>query len=227
MPEPVEPVSLTKAAVPSTSAPAVEPVVLISSATPAAAPAPQDGAAPAPLIPVLHLPQEQKMRAAAILVGTAVLATMGWVGVYLMAFSSDDAAAGVSNSSVPVGLTPGAKVDAPLYDKSGKQISVGAAARAAAAKLPKGNLTQEQKRLALRQYTDAVGLDLSLAASPTTAARSACRLLGTGTEPEDLVRGVAKGGKITRAKSRAFLLGATSIYCPTESKPFLRPPKKH
>lgn len=172
------------------------------------------------------LPQPRKARAAIILVATAVVATLGWVGVYLVAFGSGDAAADVaSRTSVPVGVTPGGTADFVIDPVTGKKMSTGALARAAAAKLPKGDLTQEQKRIALQKYTEAVGLDLSTAASPTTAARSACRLLGTGTEPEDLVKGVARGGKITKAKSRAFLLGATTLYCPSESKAFLRPPK--
>lgn len=182
---------------------------------------------PAPVqLPNPLLPQPRKARAAVILVATAVLATLGWVGVYLMAFGSGDAAADVAaRNSVPVGVTPGGTADFGIDPATGKKMSIGALARAAAAKLPKGDLTQQQKRIALQKYTEAIGLDLSTAASPTTAARSACRLLGTGTEPEDLVMGVARGGKITKAKSRAFLLGATTLYCPGESKAFLRPPK--
>jgi hypothetical protein len=169
----------------------------------------------------------RKMRAAVILVATAVIATLGWVGVYLMAFSSGDAAADVAaRNSVPVGVTPGGSADFVIDPKTGKKMSMGARARAAAAKLPKGELTQEQKRIALQNYTLAIGLDLSNAASPTTAARSACRMLGTGTEPEDLVTGVARGGRIAKAQSRAFLLGATLLYCPSESKAFVRPPKR-
>ena len=190
-------------------------------ALPAMPPVPpeSDDYAPRPL-----LPQPEKVRTAAILVATGVLATLGWIGVYLMAFGNGDAAADVASAqnSVPVGLTPGGTADFVVDPSTGQKLSTAARARAAAAELPKGQLTQQQKRIALQNYTAAIGLDLTNAASPTTAARSACRLLGTGTEPEDLVKGVAKGGRITKAKSRAFLLGATMLYCPTESKPFKR-----
>lgn len=156
----------------------------------------------------------------ALAVVTAVLATMGWVGVYLVAFGTGDASA-AGQHSVPVGLTPGAVAER-VGAREAAAASIAGRARAAAKKLPKGKLTHNQRRLALQAYTEAIGLDLSRSASPATAARSACRLLGTGTEPEDLVVGVAKGGQLTKAQSRAFLLGATTLYCPKEAKPFRR-----
>jgi hypothetical protein len=163
----------------------------------------------------------RSMRPAVLLVATGLLATMGWVGVYLMAFGSGDASASAERS-IPVGLTPGASADQAAGTSAAKKMFVAAKARAAAKALPKGKLNDNDKRLALKRFTDAIGLDLSTTASPPAAARSACRLLGTGTEPEHLVEGVAKGGKISKAQSRAFLFGATSIYCPGEAKPFRR-----
>lgn len=173
------------------------------------------------------VPEARPARTAALVVATAALATMGWLGVYLMAFGTDDASA-TPERTVPVGLTPGGLEDRPGVAASGgaKQPSLAARARAAAAKMPKGRLGYNEGRIALRTYTDAVGLDLSNTASPTNAARSACRLLGTGTEPKDLVAGVAEGGRITKAESRAFLLGAATLYCPKEAKAFDRAPKR-
>lgn len=175
----------------------------------------------------LPAPLARPARAAALVAGAAALATMGWIGVYLMAFGTDDASA-VPERTVPVGLTPGGTVDRPDIGKSfgTKQPALAARARAAAAKMPKGRLSYNESRIALRKYTDAIGLDLSNTASPANAARSACQLLGTGTEPKDLIAGVAKGGRITKAESRAFLLGAATLYCPKEAKAFDRRPKR-
>lgn len=161
-----------------------------------------------------------RKQTAILAVVTAVLATMGWVAVYMVAVGASDASAAGQNS-VPVGLTPGASTER-VAGKTAPPSSVAARARAEARKLPKGKLTNNQRRLALRAYTEAIGLDLSHSASPAAAARSACRLLGTGTEPEDLVVGVAEGGQLTKAQGRAFLLGATTLYCPKEAKPFRR-----
>ncbi|MGQ0467207.1 MAG: DUF732 domain-containing protein [Sporichthyaceae bacterium] len=161
-----------------------------------------------------------RKQTAVLAVVTAVLATMGWVGVYMVAFGAGDASA-AGKSAVPVGLTPGASVER-VTGKPVAPASVAARARAEVKKLPQGKLSNNQKRLALQAYTEAIGLDLSGSASPASAARSACRLLGTGTEPQDLVDGVAQGGQLTKAQSRAFLLGATTLYCPKEAKPFRR-----
>jgi hypothetical protein len=243
-----KPVSLTKAPKPVSLTKVPKRVVHVAPAAPVATAVPsrpivepltvgpvtilQDSTGPLGpgLLPVVPRPrpaEPEKMRAAVILVATAVLATLGWVGVYLLAFGTNDASAQqASNSSVPVGVTPGGSEEVVIPAEDGPKLSTAAKARAAVKKLPSSEVSQEQKRIALLKYADAIGLDLSNTASPTTAARSACRMLGTGTEPEDLVKGVAKGGKISRPKARGFLLGATKLYCPKESKPFLAPPTK-
>jgi hypothetical protein len=86
--------------------------------------------------------------------------------------------------------------------------------QAALAKLPEGTLDASARRAALVAYDKAIGLNLGSSASPATAAANACTLLARGTVPDDLVTGVADGAKLSDDQARAFLTGATKLYCP-------------
>jgi hypothetical protein len=92
--------------------------------------------------------------------------------------------------------------------------------QAAVVKLPKGTLDTTARRTALVAYDTAVGLDFGPSGSPATAAANACSLLAGGTVPDDLVTGVADGAKLSDDQARAFLLGASTLYCPKYAADF-------
>lgn len=88
-----------------------------------------------------------------------------------------------------------------------------------AAKLPKDAGVAE-RRAKLVGYLGKMDIKITAASSPATAASQACTFLRGGTSPAELINGVASGGGYTKAQSKAFLLGATSLYCPTQAKNF-------
>lgn len=90
----------------------------------------------------------------------------------------------------------------------------------AIASLPKGTLSTGAKRTALISYLGKVGIKVTAESSPATAASQACQLLGDGYSASKMVNGVASGGGYTKEQSKAFLRGATSLYCPTYAKNF-------
>lgn len=91
-------------------------------------------------------------------------------------------------------------------------------ARAAAAALPSG-LSGSERSEALTGYLTAVGFPLTEVGKPAAAAESACGFLADGAKPDDLVENVSSGG-FSKAESRAFLLGATTLYCKGEAAAF-------
>jgi hypothetical protein len=90
----------------------------------------------------------------------------------------------------------------------------------AIASLPKGTLSTGTKRTALINYLNKIGIKVTADSSPATAASQACQLLGDGYSTSKMVNGVASGGGYTKEQSKAFLRGATSLYCPTYAKNF-------
>jgi hypothetical protein len=90
----------------------------------------------------------------------------------------------------------------------------------AIAALPKGTLSAGTRRTALINYLNKVGIKVTADSSPATAASQACQLLGDGYSSSKMITGVASGGGYTKEQSKAFLRGATSLYCPTYAKNF-------
>jgi|GEM_PF-6303242 len=177
--------------------------------------------------PLLHDPDEHTgpgtLRTAARIFGLSVLVSSVVAGGYLLvngrgtdsAGAATDAAPGVSSapSARPVSATPApaAPVATPSF---------AARVRSAVAKLPAGRLDATARRAALVNYDQQIGLQLGPNSSPASAAQSACKLLDGGTKPADLVTGVAQGASLTADQSRAFLLGATTLYCRTHATAF-------
>lgn len=112
------------------------------------------------------------------------------------------------------GATTGVKAQA-----AAKPPTYAEKAAALAAKLPKDAGVAE-RRTKLISYLGKMNIKLTAASSPATAASQACTFLRGGTSPAELINGVASGGGYTKAQSKAFLLGATSLYCPTQAKNF-------
>jgi hypothetical protein len=139
-------------------------------------------------------------------------------GGYLMMYGRGGAAAqaatGASGTTVS---TPAAAQPTPTPSAA---ASYADRVKAAVAALPKGTLDTTARRSALLAFDKAIGLDFGAAASPATAAASACSLLGSGTVPDDLVTGVADGAKLSDDQARAFLVGATTLYCQKYAKQF-------
>ncbi|HUR75514.1 MAG TPA: DUF732 domain-containing protein [Sporichthya sp.] len=90
----------------------------------------------------------------------------------------------------------------------------------AIAALPTGSLSTGAKRTALITYLGQVDIKVTAASSPATAASNACSYLAGGYSPSKMVTEVAAGGGYTKAQSKAFLLGASTLYCPTYAKNF-------
>lgn len=103
--------------------------------------------------------------------------------------------------------------------EAAKPLSYEEKSKALAAKLPR-NADTAERRSALLKYLKKMDIKVTAASSPATAASQACTLLRGGTSASELVKGVASGGEYTKAQSRAFLLGASSLYCSDQARKF-------
>lgn len=115
---------------------------------------------------------------------------------------------------------PAATADKPAVAKP-KPLTYEQKVAKAAAALPKASsLSTGEKRAELIAYLNTVGVKISSKSSPATAASNACALLGDGTSPTALINGIATEGGYSKAQSKAFLLGASTLYCPAQAKNF-------
>lgn len=143
------------------------------------------------------------------LVVTALVA-----GLY-MAFGGNDstdplAGTPATQSAADAGKPAAAAKPAPLtYEQK---------AAAAAAKLV--GVSPAARRSALIKYLDKMAIPRGADSSPATAATQACDFLAGGYAPNKMVNQVAAGGGYTKEQSKAFLLGASTLYCPTYAKNF-------
>jgi hypothetical protein len=155
------------------------------------------------------------MREGARVVVMSLLVTAVIGGGYLMIYGRGGAVAQVTSG--PTGASTGASAGQPAATPSPRPSAAPSFAdqvQAALAKLPQGTLSAADRRTALVAYDTAIGLDLGPSGSPATAASNACGLLAGGTVPDDLVTGVADGAKVSDDQARAFLRGASTLYCP-------------
>ncbi len=76
------------------------------------------------------------------------------------------------------------------------------------------------RRTALINYLGKVGIKVTPASSPATAATTACDFLKAGTAPKTMINEVAAGGGYSKQQSKAFLLGASTLYCDGYAKNF-------
>lgn len=162
-----------------------------------------------------HAEKESFGRMAARVLLLSVVVTALIAGLYMVfgGNSGTDPLAGASTSNPSAAAPaekPAAVKPAPLtYEQKAVK---------AAEKL-KGVAVSE-RRSALIRYLKTMGITVTAASSPATAATAACDLLGDGTKPQALINGVASGGEYTKAQSKAFLLGASTLYCPGYAKNF-------
>lgn len=165
-----------------------------------------------------HTEKESFGRTAARVLLLSVMVTALVAGLY-MAFGGNSgtdplagSTAGNSSSGAPAAAAPApqkpVKVELTYEQKAAK-----------AAESLKG-VSATERRPELLKYLKVVGIKVTAASSPATAATTACDLLGDGTKPQALINGVASGGEYTKAQSKAFLLGATTLYCPSYAKNF-------
>ena len=151
----------------------------------------------------------------------SVVVTALVAGLY-MAFGgnkgTDPLATGASAAKPPAAAKAAASAAAPAA--AAKPPTYAEQVAAAAAQLPKGTLSTGAKRTALINYLGKVGIKVTAASSPATAATTACGYLGNGYDAKKMIGQVASGGGYTTEQSRAFLLGASSLYCPSYAKNF-------
>ena len=133
--------------------------------------------------------------------GVAVAALLAWVRIFYVTFGHRGHAA----SAWPNRLTP--------------------AQQAAVDKLPTGALDADKRSAALATFDKAIGVDVS-AAEGAQAATTACGLLQSKQDPTELVTAAASGGTLSPQVARAYLLGATTLYCPQLSAVFADPTAK-
>lgn len=115
---------------------------------------------------------------------------------------------------------PAATADKPAAAKP-KPLTYEQKVVKAAAALPKASsLSTSEKRSELIAYLKTVGVKVPSAGAPATAASNACALLADGTSPTALINGIATEGGYSKAQSKAFLLGASTLYCPGQAKNF-------
>lgn len=161
-----------------------------------------------------HAEKESFGRTAARVLLLSVVVTALIAGLYMVfgGNSGTDPLAAGTSSDKPAATAekPAAAKPAPLtYEQKAVK---------AAEKLKGVSVTE--RRPALIRYLKTMGIPVTAASSPATAATAACDLLGDGTKPQALINGVASGGEFTKAQSQAFLLGASTLYCPSYAKNF-------
>jgi hypothetical protein len=136
-------------------------------------------------------------------VGTGIVALLAWVGIFL--------------------LFLGHRGDAATSPWPNK-LSV--PQQTALAKLPTGKLDDAKRSAALAAFDKAIGVDVS-PDEGAQAATTACGLLQAKQSPTELVDAAASGGALSPQVARAYLLGATRLYCPANSGVFADPAPKH
>lgn len=143
----------------------------------------------------------------------SVVVTALIAGLYAMfgGSGSDPLAAQGASTSNSTGAKTPAKAEA------AKPLTYGELAVKRAAKLSSASGTNRDK---LIDFLNQMDIKITAASSPATAATTACSLLKDGTSPKSLINGVSDGGEYTKAQSQAFLLGATTLYCPSQAKNF-------
>jgi hypothetical protein len=97
-----------------------------------------------------------------------------------------------------------------------------AAQQAAVDKLPTGAMDATKRSAALAAFDKAIGVDVS-ADEGAQAAGTACGLLQAKQNPAELVHAAASGGALTPQMARAYLLGASTLYCPNLAPLFADP----
>lgn len=81
-------------------------------------------------------------------------------------------------------------------------------------------VSASERRTELIKFLKTAGIPVTSASSPATAATTACDFLADGTAPKTMINQVAAGGGFSKQQSKAFLLGASSLYCPSYAKNF-------
>lgn len=157
-------------------------------------------------------------RTAARVVLLSVVVTALIAGLYMIFggnSGTDPLAAGTSTDKPAA-----AAADKPAPAKP-KPLTYEEKVAKAAADLPKASsLSTGEKRSELIAYLKVVGVKVPSAGAPATAASNACTLLSDGTSPTTLINGIAAEGGYSKAQSKAFLLGASTLYCPGQAKNF-------
>jgi hypothetical protein len=156
-------------------------------------------------------------RTAARVLMLSVMVTALVVGLYMVFggnSGTDPLAAGTSTDK------PAATAEKPAPAKP-KPLTYEEKVAKAAAALPKASsLSTTAKRTELIKYLRVVGVKVPSAGAPATAASGACTLLNDGTSPTTLINGIAAEGGYSKAQAKAFLLGASTLYCPGQAKNF-------
>jgi hypothetical protein len=156
-----------------------------------------------PIHIVPSLPIRTRAQRTALYVGTGIVALLAWVGIFL--------------------LFLGHRGDAATSPWPNK-LSV--PQQTALAKLPTGKLDDAKRSAALAAFDKAIGVDVS-PDEGAQAATTACGLLQAKQSPTELVDAAASGGALSPQVARAYLLGATRLYCPANSGVFADPAPKH
>jgi hypothetical protein len=131
--------------------------------------------------------------------GVGVAALLAWVLIFFVTFGHRGHAA---TSAWPTRLS--------------------ATQQAAVNKLPTGSMDANKRSAALAAFDKAIGVDVS-ADEGAEAAGTACGLLQAKQNPSELVSAAASGGALTPQVARAYLLGATTLYCPKLAPLFADP----
>jgi Protein of unknown function (DUF732) len=156
-----------------------------------------------PIHIVPSLPIRSRAQRTALYVATGVVALLAWVGIFLLFFGHRGAAA---TSPWP------------------NTLSV--PQQTALSKLPTGTTDPAKRSAALATFDKAIGVDVS-ADEGAQAATTACGLLQAKQSPTELVDAAASGGALSPQVARAYLLGATRLYCPGNAAVFADPTPRH
>jgi hypothetical protein len=155
-----------------------------------------------PIHIVPSLPIRSRAQKTTLYVVTGIVALLAWVGIFLFTFGHRGDAA-----------------TSPWPDK----FSV--PQQTALAKLPTGKLDAAKRTEALAAFDKAIGVDVS-ADEGAQAATTACGLLKAKQNPAELVAAAASGGALSPQQARAYLLGATRLFCPSNAALFADPAPK-
>ncbi len=161
-----------------------------------------------------------------VLLSVVVTALVAGLYAMLGGNGSDPLAAqGTGNGTTGTTVTPAGKAGGTPGGKAGaaasaaKPLTYQEKAVALAAKLPKNAGTAE-RRQRLIAYSGKIGIKITAKNSPATAAEAACKFLASGMAVDTMISEFSRGSGYSKAETKAFLLGATSLYCPSQAKKF-------
>ncbi|MGQ0630676.1 MAG: DUF732 domain-containing protein [Sporichthyaceae bacterium] len=133
---------------------------------------------------------------------------------------SEKAAKAEAKAKAKAEAEESAEPDAGPTEKPGTEGGIGRRALIAADALPTGNMRDTAREAVLIGYLKGLDIPITREGAPAAAARLTCGLLDEGRSASGLITEVKDGADLNPKQSQAFLLGASTLYCPSHASKF-------